>query len=112
MVHYDLPEDLVVVFDLLEMVEKKEVDCNLVVCHLTLQRLTCITTRDLHLIILRGGLFYYFLLSVFYNVIHHSRRCINIFPTGYTKVSFEVCAVLFVEVQCYLFFTATDLHHQ
>lgn len=56
MVHYDLPA-LVVVFDQLAMAERKEVDYNLVVCHLTLQRLICITIRDLHLIILRGGLF-------------------------------------------------------
>lgn len=55
MVHYDLPGDLVVVFDRWAMAEKKEVDCNLVVCHLTLQPLTYITTRDHHLIILLGG---------------------------------------------------------
>lgn len=78
MVHYDLLEDLVEAFDRLAMVEKKEVDCNLVVCHPTLQRLTCITTRDLRLITLRGGLLSSIAISVFCNVIHHSRRCINI----------------------------------
>lgn len=65
MVHYDLLEALVAVFDRLAMAERKEVDYNLVVCHLTLQRLTYITIRDLHLIILRGGLFSIVLISVF-----------------------------------------------